>query len=215
VALFFLNCVFNHKKIKIMKKNLLLIAAIFLMATRSLATTYMVDVANYSFTPSTLTVHPGDVIMWMWVSGAHTTTSTTIPTGATPWNSNISSATLSFAYTVPSILGVYNYYCTIHPTLMIASFTVVSATEVPVVNPTPLFSMYPNPVSGQVHLRFDKSGIPIFVTLNDMAGEEVLRKEYMAIDETDISLQGIPNGSYVISAEQGTNFYKQTLVVTH
>jgi len=79
-----------------MKKNLLLVAAIFCLATSVMATTYTISCGGMSFTPSAVTVHPGDVIMWVWANGTHTTTSTTIPTGATAWTNNIRNYPLQY-----------------------------------------------------------------------------------------------------------------------
>jgi plastocyanin len=91
------------------------------------ATKVVVTVQNFSFTPSSFTVNLGDTIQWKWINGTHTTTSQTIPGGAATWNANINSATQTFNY-VPSVVGTYNYHCGIHPTTMIASFSVVCGT---------------------------------------------------------------------------------------
>jgi plastocyanin len=49
---------------------------------KSNATKHVVTVANFVFTPSSLTINLGDTMEWVFVSGTHTTTSTTIPAGA-------------------------------------------------------------------------------------------------------------------------------------
>ncbi|MBK9729954.1 MAG: T9SS type A sorting domain-containing protein [Chitinophagaceae bacterium] len=90
----------------------------------SQATKHIVTVANFVFTPSSMTINAGDTVVWTWSSGSHTTTSTTIPAGAAAWSNAIDAAHLSFSY-VPTVLGTYNYKCNIHPTTMLASFTVV------------------------------------------------------------------------------------------
>jgi hypothetical protein len=63
----------------------LLIAA----TQNSHATKHIINTSNYVFTPSTLNVTLGDTIVWQWINGTHTTTSTTIPAGATPWAANL------------------------------------------------------------------------------------------------------------------------------
>jgi len=88
------------------------------------ATKHVVTVQNFSFTPSSLTINLGDTMEWTFVNGTHTTSSTTIPAGATIWSNSIDAAHLKFDY-VPAVTGTYNYHCNIHPTTMIASFTVV------------------------------------------------------------------------------------------
>ena len=64
--------------------------------------------------------------MWVWKNGTHTTTSLTIPVGATPWNSNMNSTTKRFSYIVTKV-GTYNFDCSIHPTQMIGAITVKKA----------------------------------------------------------------------------------------
>lgn len=89
------------------------------------ATKWIVNVQNFSFSPSSLPlVILGDTIRWVWISGSHTTTSTTIPPGAAIWNSPITSAVPSFEY-IPTVAGTHNYKCTPHAAGgMIASFVV-------------------------------------------------------------------------------------------
>ncbi len=98
---------------------------VFAGISKAFAAIQVVNVANFSFTPSSFSINAGDTVMWVWVSGSHTTTSQGIPAGATTWNQNINSSAgnTSFIY-VPGISGTYNYHCSIHPTSMIGSFTV-------------------------------------------------------------------------------------------
>ncbi|MBA3649172.1 MAG: T9SS type A sorting domain-containing protein [Chitinophagales bacterium] len=103
------------------------VVLLFLFALASKATIQIVTVQNFSFSPSSFTVNLGDTVKWVWVDGGHTTTSTSIPAGATSWDSQINSGNTTFKY-VPSVVGTYNYHCAIHPTTMIGSFSVVCAT---------------------------------------------------------------------------------------
>jgi plastocyanin len=106
--------------------NLLLCACIILtflilFSLRAKAAIHMVSVADFTFSPPSMNVNVGDTVQWMWASGTHTTTSTSIPSGAPSWNSNINSVTTFFSYIVTQP-GIYNYVCTIHPG-MSGSFT--------------------------------------------------------------------------------------------
>lgn len=96
----------------------------------SMATKHIITVQNFTFSPTSLSVNLGDTIRWTWVSGTHTTTSTTIPVGAVAWDKPIDATHLSYEY-VPALTGTYNYMCTIHPS-MLAAFTVVCPTAIPV-----------------------------------------------------------------------------------
>ena len=200
-----------------MKQNLLLLAAIFCMATSSTATIHTVSVADFAFTPSTIAgVHPGDTIMWMWSSGSHTTTSTTIPAGATSWDHNMTSSSTSFIY-IPTVIGTYNYQCTPHASMgMVGSFTVVSASNVSQVNSAnAIFNIFPNPASGSLHILFNESGISTSVTLTDITGKEVINGKYNTANETDLNLSDIPNGLYFISVVQGGKANREKLIVAH
>ena len=198
-----------------MKKNLLLIAAIFFAATSSFATTFMVSVGGTAFTPSTLTVHPGDVIMWMWTDGTHTTTSTSVPPEAATWNSNINSTTTSFTYT-PTVVGTYQYQCNFHVSMgMVGTITVVPPTGIAPVNTSSVFSMSPNPVSGSLHILFNDPATLVSIKLTDMNGKEFISKTIIGTKETDINVQALPNGTYTIRAEQCGRVNKQELVIIH
>jgi plastocyanin len=93
------------------------------------ATKHVVTVQNFSFSPSSISnVQLGDTIRWVWASGTHTTTSTTIPAGAAIWDNPITSSVTSYEYKV-LVAGTFNYKCTPHASMgMVASFTAVSAT---------------------------------------------------------------------------------------
>jgi len=197
-----------------MKTKLLVLAAICCFATRSLATVYMVMVANYTFTPTSFNMHLGDTVMWMWSNGTHTTTSTTIPTGATAWNSNIDASATTFTY-VPAKTGTYNYQCNFHASLgMVGSFTVLAPLNVPVANEIPAFSIFPNPAQSSIHLQFNQTGTPLFISMTDINGKEVMRNEKV-LQEMDVNVENIPAGVYILRAQQGDKLYSQQVVINH
>ncbi|PKP15868.1 MAG: hypothetical protein CVU06_15750, partial [Bacteroidetes bacterium HGW-Bacteroidetes-22] len=98
-------------------------------------TKHIVNVQNFSFSPASITnVQVGDTIRWVWVSGTHTTTSSSIPAGASTWDSPITSSVTSYEYRVMNA-GVYNYVCTPHAAGgMVGSFTAAAG---PSLNVTP------------------------------------------------------------------------------
>ena len=97
------------------------------------ATKHVIDVQNYSFNPSSITnVQVGDTIRWVWVSGSHTTTSTTIPSGAASWDQPINSTSTFYEYKV-MLPGTYDYKCTPHAAMgMVGSFQVAAAATLSV-----------------------------------------------------------------------------------
>ncbi len=100
-----------------------------LLFLKSQATTWQVNVSNFQFSSPTLNVKVGDIIHWVWVSGFHTTTSITVPSGAATWDASLSSPGATFDYTVNKA-GSYSYECSVHPLQMQASFVATTVTPV-------------------------------------------------------------------------------------
>ncbi|MCB0728479.1 MAG: T9SS type A sorting domain-containing protein [Ignavibacteriae bacterium] len=103
----------------------IILLSVFLLSSVSLATTHVVTVSSFQFTPNTLSVAVGDTVKWQWIDGSHTTTSVTIPNGAASWNSPMTSANQTFSYAV-TVAGTYNYQCTPHSAIMMGSFVATS-----------------------------------------------------------------------------------------
>ncbi len=122
-----------------MKKSLLFvlsaIALILITSTRAYSVKHIVNVQNYAFVPANLSVQVGDTIRWVWINGSHTTTSTTIPTGAPAWDHPINSTNTFYEYRV-NVAGVYDYLCIPHQNTQIGHFTAT--------NPTPTLAVTPS-----------------------------------------------------------------------
>jgi plastocyanin len=110
-------------------KKVYLFCAALLFLQYSFATTHVVTVSNFQFSPATVNAVVGDVIKWVWGSGFHTTTSTGVPTGADTWDAPIQGEGQTFSYTV-TVEGTYNYLCSIHPTAMLGTIKVTGALPV-------------------------------------------------------------------------------------
>ncbi|MCX6285953.1 MAG: plastocyanin/azurin family copper-binding protein [Bacteroidetes bacterium] len=107
---------------------MILLAGLF-TATKAIATVHQVQVGNFFFNPSSLNVTVGDTVKWVWVSGSHTTTSSTIPAGATSWDHLINSSNTTYSYTVTAA-GTYDYVCTPHAAMgMVASFVATNPSN--------------------------------------------------------------------------------------
>ena len=121
------------------KYTFLIINAILftgIVPVSSYAAKHIIQVSNFAFTPANIAnVAVGDTIRWVWVSGSHTTTSTTIPSTATAWDQQMNSSSTSFEYKV-SVAGNYNYVCTPHAAMgMDGSFMVTGV--IPSLSVTP------------------------------------------------------------------------------
>ena len=114
----------------VMKKLIAILFLAFCCATRA-QTIIVVTVSSFQFSPANFVAKVGDIVRWNWSDGIHTTTSTTIPAGASPWNANMTSTSTQFDYVITAS-GTYNYVCVPHQAFgMVASFT-VSAAATPV-----------------------------------------------------------------------------------
>ena len=84
-------------------KKIVLLAFLLSCFAMTYANTIKIKVVDFQFKAKTVNALVGDTIIWIWKSGIHTTTSTTIPANAKAWNRPIDSAHLRFKY----ILKVY------------------------------------------------------------------------------------------------------------
>ena len=120
-----------------MKKILLLTVALAICsASAASAAKIHVRVQNFTFQPATINAHVGDMIIWRFVNGMHTTTSTSVPAGAQTWNSPIDSTHTQFRYVI-RVAGTYQYQCNFHFTLGMVGTINVTATspgQVPATN---------------------------------------------------------------------------------
>ncbi|MDB5282891.1 MAG: hypothetical protein JWO06_1966, partial [Bacteroidota bacterium] len=105
-----------------------------LYSAAAFAVSHTIQVADFSFTPPTTNANVGDSIVFTWVSGSHTTTSTSVPSGATSWNSPMNSNNSTFVY-VLTTAGTYDFHCAIH------SFMTGTITATAIVVPTTKFQM--------------------------------------------------------------------------
>ena len=161
------------------------------------ATVWNVLVQPSSFVPSNLpNVACGDTIIWTLGGGSpHTTTSTSIPPGATPWDAPITNASPVFVYKVPDVEGVYNYVCTPHG--FTASFTVTCAvkTEEELEKNNP--KVFPNPFISNFTVEYKDADEIRITNFNG-----VLIRSYAlnpAENKKEIYVVDLPSGVYLYS----------------
>lgn len=181
---------------------------LFIFVIKTQSTTWVVNVQNYSFSPASISVTVGDTIKWQWLSGSHTTTSTTIPNGAATWDAPLNSSSSTFFYRI-TVPGTYNYKCTPHELMgMVGSFTASPIGIKQIGNILPkdyqLEQNYPNPFNPSTTIKFD---VPIasFIKLIifDVTGSEI---------ETPVNEQ-LNAGSYEVNFDasklsSGVYYYK-------
>ena len=90
------------------------------------------------FTPSSVTINPGDSIKWQWIAGIHTTTSGTVAEGPNGlWDAPLDAANTSFTR-VFSISGIYPYYCSFHGVTGMTGTITVGTTSCSIAGATPV-----------------------------------------------------------------------------
>jgi plastocyanin len=96
-------------------------AVVIMIATNATATVWNVNVANFQFSPSQLTVLQGDTIIWSNTQGTHGIVSDCDPAAfgfaaaSSPW-------TYQLIADIP--VGSYAYHCPVHPTQMLGNLTI-------------------------------------------------------------------------------------------
>lgn len=110
-----------------MKNTLLFLAALFIIET-GFATTHKIKVSDFQFSPKITNAKVGDVILFIWVSGTHTTTSLKIPKNAKPWDAPMTSTNTKYKYVITKA-GTYNFDCTIHSLSMTGKIKVTTTLD--------------------------------------------------------------------------------------
>jgi len=114
----------QKQKTIIMKNMLLFLAALFVIET-SFAKTHKIKVSDFQFSPAITNAQVGDTVLFIWVSGTHTTTSLKIPANAKPWDKPINSTSKKYKYVITKA-GTYNFDCSIHPLSMTGKIKVTT-----------------------------------------------------------------------------------------
>ncbi len=130
-------------------------------ATPAVGETVIVEVSNFAFTPSNVTIDEGDVIRWEWISGSHTTTSGSGCNGDGLWNEPIDISNQMFERQFNDA-GSYPYFCIPHCSFgMTGNITVEMPTGVldgdaasTVPGEFALQQNYPNPFNAATVIRY-------------------------------------------------------------
>src|SRR5216110_4106924 len=119
---------------------------------RAATVTVMVGPGGFFFKPSSVTIHTGDSVLWMWSSSGHSSTSGSpgMPNGL--WDSGILNQGAMFTHTF-NTTGSFPYYCTPHGACcgMVGTVVVMS-------NPTPTPTLPPPPPGAGTAIIADFNG---------------------------------------------------------
>src|SRR3954467_3718327 len=122
---------------------ILMTAATSLILYPKAASAMTVDVTvgpggDLVFSPSSVTIHPGDQVRWTWGSDGHSTTSGSPGQPNGIWDSGIHNQGVTFTHTFNSA-GTFPYYCVPHGGCcnMVGTVVVVNALPTPTATPRP------------------------------------------------------------------------------
>ena len=115
-----------------------------------------------AFSPSSVTVAPGEKVTWVWAGALHSSTSDS-QIGAEVWDSGIiATGSFSHTFTTP---GTYPYYCQLHSvpggTAMNGTVQVIApTTPTPTVTPAPSITPTSPPTTPTVTFTPFRGAVP-------------------------------------------------------
>lgn len=163
------------------------------------------------YVPAVTNAIVGDTITWIWISGIHTTESTTIPVGALPWASDLNSTTTTFSYVV-TIAGTYNFTCHAStPHGMDGTIIVTNTTGIPSNDQDYFLSAYPNPCSDKITIETSSAEMISIYSLAGQKIKSVVVKNGQAKVEMDVA--DLSRGIYFVEIFDGKNMYVKRIIV--
>ncbi|KAB2870844.1 MAG: T9SS type A sorting domain-containing protein [Bacteroidales bacterium] len=163
------------------------------------AKVHTISLSGFTFSPNNLSVQVGDTIKWQWSEGSHTTTSKSIPQGASSWDSELNNSNRTFLYKA-EVAGNYTYVCTPHENIgMTGSFSVSNPTYI-LNNTDSFFTVFPNPASTQIKINTNDHLSEIFIY--NMIGNIVYEECFIEPSRAhSINISNLPTGLYIISVK--------------
>jgi hypothetical protein len=187
-------------------KRKILILGLFLLSGFVYGRQFDVEINNFAFSPSLLTINVGDTVKWTNKDNvAHTVTA-----NGGAFNSGILSTNSVFLMKFTAS-GSFDYHCTIHPD-MIARIVVVgsvnSITDLTQPKEYILYQNYPNPFNPVTKIPFYLSkGSGIRLTVYSIIGKEIVNQkvEYLASGYHEMAFDGtnLPSGVYIYKISAG------------
>ena len=190
------------KRNHIFLRTLVIAALVGLPALASFAATKVVTIGNYWFSPTNITINPGDTIVWSnIVLTAHDTTSS-----SGLWSSAQLAQNRTFSYTFTNA-GNYPYICAVHIVAHPEQTGTVSVASSGNLPPSVLIT---NPPSGTVFTA------PANVTMQASASDDVSVTNVQFLVGSTIlandtaapyaaTTNGLPAGSYTLTAIASDN----------
>jgi plastocyanin len=179
-------------------KNLILIFTL-LYSTPSFSKIWDVEISNYSFMPSELTINVGDVVRWTNRDDmSHTATSNNLL-----FNSGLISTNSSFQHTFTTT-GTFDYHCSPHPfmTGRIIVTSIAGVNDQRDISKFRLYQNYPNPFNPITVIAYTlPAKNHVKISLYSIIGKEIktLKNETQEEGYHEVMVDGsnLSSGTYV------------------
>lgn len=181
-----------------MKSKLLYVIAM-LLTVNTYANKLIIQASGTSFTPNTGTIQLGDTVIFQWMDGFHTTTSTAVPAGAATWDQALNSSTPTYMY-IPTVAGTYSYKCIPHESMgMTGTFTVTNPTTgIEEATSQDGVQVYPNPASTQLNIKFSATK-NLSYNITTLDGRTLQQTENAKTNQLLIDVTAYAKGMYLIN----------------
>ena len=171
-----------------------------------------IQVTNFQFTPSALTIDVGDTVRWTNVTGTHNVdgTTTTYPSNPMPF-SNPSDGSGAWVFDVVfTIAGTYQYQCGFHAS-MLGTITVNSTAAISE-NEIESVLIYPNPAQASFTVAHKEKIESI--ELYDLDGQRVLKLSGNSQHTVIVDSHKLAAGtySYIINDVSGKLLYGSVVI---
>lgn len=194
-------------------KLLLLLMVCLLCAGMSYSATLVINASGMSFSPNTGSISLGDTVIFQWVDGSHTTTSTSVPSGAATWDNPLNASSPAFMY-IPTVAGDYSYKCIPHEAMgMTGTFTVHAPTGIEHIDQQSAIKIYPNPAQSELSIAFPEK-ISGTYSITDISGKKLIDGQIQLSNTGHIDLSALPNGVYLLNFHTGSTMFVKKFTIT-
>lgn len=198
--------------------RVIMFLSVALLGFSASATTHTITQQSLTFSPNQLTVEVGDIVLFQWTSGNHTTTSASVPAGAATWDALLTSSMQTFEYTV-TVEGIYGYVCTPHALAgMVGGFMAVLPSSARAHVPANLSMTAGTSANGQLFVTLENATTDMAtVTLVDITGRNAMTLHHGAISDATFTIRQdvavLQRGIYFVRFDEGSRVVTRKVLI--